>query len=70
MFCTASLPRKWSMRKIDSSGKTRRIVSLRARAEARSRPNGFSTMIRAPSVQRAAVRLSTTAGNMLGGMAR
>ena len=35
------------MRKIASSGKTDRATRLSLRAEARSRPNGFSTMTRA-----------------------
>ena len=39
------------MRKIDDSGKTLCSVSLSARAEARSRPNGFSTMTRASLAQ-------------------
>ena len=40
----ASFPRKWSMRKIESSGNTARATSLSSLAEARSRPNGFSTI--------------------------
>jgi hypothetical protein len=48
---TASLPRKWSIRKIRSSGKTARTVSLSSRAEARSWPNGFSTIRRASSAR-------------------
>ncbi len=35
------------MRKIASSGKTDRATLFSAQAEARSRPNGFSTMTRA-----------------------
>ena len=35
------------MRKIESSGNTDRAMRLSSRAEARSRPNGFSTMTRA-----------------------
>ena len=35
------------MRKIESSAKTERAMRLSSRAEARSRPNGFSTMTRA-----------------------
>ena len=46
MFCAASLPRKWSIRKIWSSLKTR-CSSLFSDLElARSVPNGFSMMIR------------------------
>ena len=40
------------MRKIDDSGKNSCSVSFRLGAEARSRPNGFSTMTRAPVAQR------------------
>jgi len=42
----ASLPRKWSIRKIESSG-NERATWFSARADARSRPNGFSTITRA-----------------------
>src|ERR1039457_6414118 len=37
----ASFPRKWSMRKIESSGNTARATPLSSRADARSRPNGI-----------------------------
>ncbi len=46
MFCAASLPRKWSMRKICSSSKTWCSMSLSATALARSVPNGFSITTR------------------------
>ena len=46
MFCAASLPRKWSIRKICSSAKVSCSAALSARALARSVPNGFSMMIR------------------------
>ncbi len=46
MFWTASLPRKWSMRKICSSSKYWCSMSLSATAEARSVPNGFSMTTR------------------------
>ena len=39
------------MRKIESSGKTECATRLSSRAEARSRPNGFSTMTRACSAR-------------------
>ena len=39
------------MRKIDASSKSPSRMRLRARAEARSVPNGFSTMTRAPLAQ-------------------
>ena len=58
------------MRKMLCSGKTSWRVSFSARAEARSRPKGFSTITRACSAQLAPARFSTTTGNMLGGMAR
>ena len=50
----ASFPRKWSMRKIESSGNSDCAMRLSSRAEARSRPNGFSTMTRALSAKPAA----------------
>jgi hypothetical protein len=58
------------MRKMFSSGKTSCKVLFSAWAEARSRPKGFSTITRAFPQQLAAARFFTTAGNMLGGMAR
>ena len=42
------------MRKIESSGNTDRATRLSSFAEARSRPNGFSTMTRAFSANFAA----------------
>ena len=42
MFCAASLPRKWSMRKICSSLSTAWRVSLSSCADFRSVPKGFS----------------------------
>src|SRR6185437_36809 len=44
----SSLPRKWSIRKIADSGNADRTTRLSCRAEARSRPNGFSTMAADP----------------------
>ncbi len=52
------------------SGKTAWIVSLRATAESRSCPNGFSTMIRAPAAHPDASRWPTTSANNEGGTAR
>ena len=43
--------RKLSMRKMRSSGRWRCRTWLSSRAEARSRPNGFSTITRASSMQ-------------------
>ena len=57
------------MRKIESSGNTFRSTLLSARAESRSRPNGFSTTTREPCVQPVAERFSTIVGNALGGIA-
>ena len=48
MFWAASLPRKWSMRKICSSAKTSCSDAFSALALARSMPNGFSMMIAGP----------------------
>ena len=66
----ASFPRKWSIRKIESSGNTARATALSSRADARSRPNGFSTMTRAPSARPAAPSPWITVSNRDGGMAR
>ena len=55
-------------------GVARSVLSyeeLVARADARSRPNGFSTTTRAPRAQHpASARCSTTTGNIAGGIAR
>ncbi len=51
MFCTASLPRKWSIRKTWSSSTTERSASWSERELSRSVPNGFSTTSRARSVR-------------------
>ena len=59
MFCTASLPRKWSIRKICDSSNAVRSVAFSARADARSVPNGFSMITRA-SAFRPVVRSSVT----------
>ena len=58
------------MRKIDDSGKTVWSTRLSCCADARSRPNGFSTMTRASLAQPDDPRCSTTSGNRLGGIAR
>src|SRR6266496_4371723 len=57
------------MRKIASSAKTRCNVALSVCAEARSRPKGFSTTTRAPSLPPERPSSSTTAGKALGGVA-
>src|SRR5262249_30203781 len=41
MFCTVSLPTKWSMREIWSSCSVRRVRAVRAHADSALRPNGF-----------------------------
>ena len=53
MLSAASLPRKWSIRKIWLSSKVACSVSLSAIAVARSVPNGFSMMMRDPSASSA-----------------
>ena len=58
------------MRKISRSSNTPRRMSLSARADSRSRPNGFSTTTRAPAVQPALASCSTTKPNREGGIAR
>ena len=58
MFCAASLPRKWSIRKICSSSKTSCSCGVeRRRRCARSVPNGFSMMIRLRSTSPASREL-------------
>ena len=58
------------MRKIADSSKTWCSVWLSARADARSRPNGFSTMRRAPLAAPDLRQAVTTVPNTLGGIAR
>ena len=58
------------MRKIESSGNTDRATRLSSRAEARSRPNGFSTITRAPSARPALPSISITVAKSAGGIAR
>ena len=70
MFSTDSLPMKWSMRKIWDSSKTLCMASLRARAEARSVPKGFSTMTRERSARPEELSMVTTDSNAAGGTAR
>jgi hypothetical protein len=66
----SSLPRKWSMRKIADSGNADRRTLSSCRAEARSRPNGFSTTTRAPRASPSPRSPSVTVANSEGGMAR
>jgi hypothetical protein len=58
------------MRKIELSGENWCSVLLSERADARSRPNGFSTTTRAFFVRPASASLPITVGNVLGGIAR
>ena len=58
------------MRKIDDSGKTACAAASSAIADAKSRPNGFSTMTRASSAKPALPRPWMTVSNNAGGMAR
>ena len=51
MLSTDSFPRKWSMRKTCDSSNAACTVALRAWAEARSVPKGFSMMTRARSAR-------------------
>ena len=70
MFCAASLPRKWSMRKIWSSEKTSCSRALSFFADARSVPKGFSMMIRERSTSPAWSSWCTTFRAALGGTLR
>ena len=70
MFCAASLPRKWSIRKTCSSSKTSWSIALSRCALARSVPNGFSMITRARSASPASPRRSTTSGAAAGGTLR
>ncbi len=58
------------MRKMLVSGKCACSVWFSSRAEARSRPKGFSTTMRAAVPPSTALRFSATTANMLGGIAR
>ena len=70
MFCAASFPRKWSMRKIWSSSKYWCNMSLRATALARSVPNGFSMTTRDRSTSLASASIWMTSRSAAGGMLR
>ena len=58
------------MRNTCDSSKTASTAWFSARAEARSVPNGFSTITRASLARPVADRLSTTEVNAAGGTAR
>ena len=70
MFCAASLPRKWSIRKIWSSLKTSWSSAFSFRALARSVPNGFSMTIRLRLTRPASLSSWTTASAAFGGTER
>src|SRR4029450_11498174 len=70
MFWIGSLPRKWSMRKMRSSGRWRCRIVFSSRAEAWSRPKGFSTITLASWMQPPLASPSVTVANMLGGGGR
>ncbi len=70
MFCAASLPRKWSMRKTCDSWKVSWTRALRAIALARSVPNGFSITTRARSTRSADRSMSITGSAAFGGTDR
>ena len=68
-FCTASLPRKWSIRNTCDSSSTECTIALSSRADRRSDPNGFSSTTRAASVMSASPRPWAIAAKALGGTA-
>ena len=70
MFCAASLPRKWSIRKICSSRNTSCSSAFSLRALSRSVPNGFSITIRLRSTSPASASSCTTDSAALGGTLR
>ena len=70
MFCAASLPRKWSIRKIWLSSNVSCTWSLSTIALARSVPNGFSMTTRALSTSFASRSIVTTASAAFGGTLR
>ena len=70
MFCAASLPRKWSIRKIWSSEKVSCTRRLSSTALLRSVPNGFSMTTRERSTRSASRSMSMTATAAFGGTLR
>ena len=70
MFCAASLPRKWSIRKIWLSSNVSWTVLLSAIALARSVPNGFSMTTRDLATRSASRSIWITATAALGGTDR
>ncbi len=70
MFCAASLPRKWSMRKIWDSSKVSCTKSLSATALSKSVPNGFSITTRERSTRLASRSMVITSRAAFGGTER
>ena len=70
MFCAASLPRKWSIRKIWVSSNVLCTKAFSWIAEARSVPNGFSITTRERSTRPASRSMAMTARAALGGTER
>ena len=69
-FCTASLPRKWSMRNTASSPATSSSVACSERDDSRSVPNGFSTTMRASSAMPSAPSMRLIGSIAAGGTER
>jgi hypothetical protein len=69
-FCTGSKASQSSTRKIESSAKYWCMVSLSCREEARSVPNGFSTITRAPLARPAVAMPCAIRPNKNGGTSR
>ena len=70
MFWAASLPRKWSMRKIWASSNVSCTKSLSAIALAKSVPNGFSMITRERSTRPASRSMVMTSRAAFGGTDR
>ena len=70
MFWAASLPRKWSIRKICRSSKVWCSLALSSTALCRSVPNGFSITTRESSTRLASWIILITAGAAAGGTLR
>ena len=70
MFCAASLPRKWSMRKTCDSANVWCTKSLSRIAVSRSSPNGFSMITREFPTRSASRSIAITAWAARGGTER
>ena len=70
MFCAASLPRKWSIRKTCDSSNVSWTCALRWIALARSVPNGFSMTTRERATRSASRSMSMTDSAAFGGTDR